>query len=801
VEICVNSRFPLGDFLVNINLKTSTAIRLNGAARFALALGILLVPALAHAEELAPTAESSEDGTEIVVTARHRDEDAQDVPIALSVVSAEALEKTGNFTLGQIQQLVPSLQVFSFNPRNTNINIRGLGSNVALTNDGLENGVGIYIDGVFYGRVGQTQFDLVDLQQVEVLRGPQGTLFGKNTTAGAINITSRLPSFEPELSGEATLGNYNYRQFRASVSAPLSDKIAFRLSGADTRRDGFIDNVRTGRDVHDYQNTNVRGQLLIKPSDPLTIRLIGDYSRQKQECCINVLVGAFTTFDNGAAVPNNILQRFARAGYTPQSFTPFARQTDADSPFHANMEAYGFSGQVDYDFGGAALTSITASRRWLWNPANDGDSVGLPVVTLAQQANRQKQFSQELRLASTGTRKIDYVVGLYYFYQIVKGYGASAYGAAAPDWFRGATNALPLATWNAALNGFKATSYSSPETHSYAAFGQTTWHISDALSLTTGLRFTHENKSGDYRQDQVAGPDITAFPGAQAIRNNFNPTLAFSTKRSDDSLSGTASLAYKITPQALAYISYSRGNKSGGLNLTAIPAGIDPTVRPEKVNAYEAGLKSQFLNRTVTLNLAAFWTDVSDYQSAITEQIPSTVTFRQYVTNIGKVRSKGGEVDLSWQPTKWVGLTASANYTDAKYRNYVNGQAPVESGLAVADLTGQPLSGVPKFTYALGGDVAQPVGSVEVYAHADFSHRSGYYTAASNSRYSLVPGYGLLNARIGVRSGNGVVDVSIWARNLLNKDYFQTLTPANTGLVTGLVGDPRTFGVTVRTKL
>ena len=155
---------------------------------------------------------------DIVVTARRRAESAQDVPIALSVVDDKALAATGNYSLSQIQQLVPSLQVFSFNPRNTNVNIRGLGSNVALTNDGLENGVGIYIDNVFYGRVGQSQFDLVDLQQVEVLRGPQGTLFGKNTTAGAINITTRAPSFTPDLSTEASLGDYGYRQFRASVS-------------------------------------------------------------------------------------------------------------------------------------------------------------------------------------------------------------------------------------------------------------------------------------------------------------------------------------------------------------------------------------------------------------------------------------------------------------------------------------------------------------------------------------------------------------------------------------------------------
>ena len=223
------------------------------------------------------------------MSARRRDESAQEVPIALTVVSSETLEKTGNYTLTQIQQIVPSLQVFSFNPRNTNINIRGLGSNVSLTNDGLENGVGFYVDNVYYGRVGQTQFDLVDLQQIEVLRGPQGTLFGKNTTSGAINITSRRPSFDPEFSGEATVGDYGYYQLRASASGGLvDDLLAVRISGSVTERRGFLYNVTQNERAQDYSNWSVRGQLLFTPTPDLEVKIIGDFSRQKQNHVLNV---------------------------------------------------------------------------------------------------------------------------------------------------------------------------------------------------------------------------------------------------------------------------------------------------------------------------------------------------------------------------------------------------------------------------------------------------------------------------------------------------------------------------------
>ncbi len=764
---------------------------------------------------VAAASAASYDGTEIIVSARRRDESAQDVPIALSVVGASQLEQTGNYTLTQIQQIVPSLQVFSFNPRNTNINIRGLGSNVALTNDGLENGVGFYVDNVYFGRVGQSQFDLVDLQQIEVLRGPQGTLFGKNTTSGAINITSRKPSFDPEFSGEASVGDYGYYQLRASASGALIDNLlAVRVSGSVTERRGFLYNTTQNERAQDYSNWSVRGQLLFTPSADLEVRIIGDFARQKQNHVLNVFADYFGTYDNGAAIPNSFAERAARfPGYSFPAIDPFARRGEADSHYQSNMDGYGVSGQVDWNVGAAKLTSITAYRWWDWNPANDGDSTSLPVIVKAQQANRQRQFSQEIRLASDSDGPIDYVVGAYYFWQVIRGKGASAYGPAAGLWNRPATSPIPLAAWDAALNGFEANSTSDPRTKSYALFGQLDWKFTDRLTLTAGLRYTHEKKSGSFTQIHVAGTDLSTLPAglatqAAALRAQFNPVTNYSTGFKDNSLSGLATLSWQFSGAALAYASYSRGNKSGGLNLTNLPAGIDPDVAPEKVDSYELGIKSQWFDKAVTLNVAGYWTEISDYQTAITEQVPNTVNVRQYIANIPGVRSRGVEGDLSFAPSERASFYASVAYADTTYSDYPNApQAPERLNVSgIQDLTGEQLPGVPKLTYTLGGDVSAPLGNLggrdlSLYGHADYSHRSTFNTSSSDSLHADVPAYGIANARIGIRTEDGLLDLSVWARNLFDKDYFQTLSAQNTGIVTALIGEPRTIGATLRTKL
>ncbi|GFE75026.1 TonB-dependent receptor [Novosphingobium sp. TCA1] len=791
------------------------------ASPLALAVSLAVTaPALAAEENAAPNSAAidsaiadSGSGEAIVVTAsRRRDENVQDVPVAISVISAATLERRGDYTLGSIQQQVPSLQVITYNPRNTNINIRGLGSNISLTNDGLENGVGFYIDNVYYGRVGLAQFDLVDLQGIEVLRGPQGTLFGKNTTSGVINVTSRKPSFDPELSAEASIGNYGFYQVRASGSAGIfKDLLAVRLSGAISENDGFLWNKTTNTRAQDYLNKSIRGQLLFTPDPDFEVRIIGDYAKQKQNHVLNVFAGLHTTYADGTTIANNWAQRAARfPGYTLPSFNAFDRVGEADSHYQSEMAGYGVSGEVNWNLGGPTLTSITAYRWWDWNPANDGDSTSLPIVTKAQQANRQRQFSQELRLASKSGGSFDYVIGAYYFWQIVRGYGASRYGPAAALWN------LPNANQtiaNAALDGFESNSTSTPETKTFAVFGQTDWHITDALTLTTGLRFTHEKKSGAFSQYWVDGADISGFTAAQqtainAIRTQFNPVTSYATSFTDDSLSGLVTLNWKVAPDVNVYGSYSRGNKSGGLNLSVLPAGIDPDVKPEKVDAFELGVKSQFLDRRATFNAAGFWTEISDYQTTITDLPAGAVVGRQYISNIPKVRSRGIEGEFNIAPTDSLAFNASATYTDATYVTYRNAPQAFEyQNLgAIQDLSGARLPGVPKWAWTIGADFNTVLGElggkeVGIYAHADYAYRTNFNTSASNSAWAQIPGFGIANGRIGLRTEDGLWDFSIWAKNLFDKDYFVSLSAANTGAVTAQVGEPRTFGATLRTKL
>lgn len=781
-------------------------------------LGFLAVPGTSQADTLNEKAAEAApiEAGDIVVTARHRQERAQDVPVALTALNADLIRQRGDYTIGAIPQIAPSLQVFSFNPRNTNINIRGLGSNVAVANDGLDNGVGFYVDDVYYGRPGQAQFDLVDLERIEVLRGPQGTLFGRNTTAGALNITTRLPEFEFGGEAEATIGNYGYHQVRAALTGPLTDWAAFRVTIADTHRDGTVLRLRTGDKVHGYDNLTARGQLLLRSEDEqLQVRLIGDYSRQKLNCCARLVDGVFTSFDDGRTIPNNFAIRAARAGYTLPSSSAFDRVTDVDSPFQANMNQWGVSGKIDWDTGPVTLTSITAYRRWNWYPQNDNDFIGLNINTQSQMENFQQQFSQEFRIASNGDSRVSYVLGAYHFWQIIDGVGRNSYGTDAPQWLFPTQYALdPVATTRGVSN-FVTGSNSNPETRSYAAFGQFTYQIiPDALSVTGGLRFTHEKKTGSYEQFWLEGLSYDGLTPAQItfannLRSSLNPVTQYSASLKDNSVSGLLTLSYKVAPDVLVYATYSRGSKSGGLNLVNLPSGIGPTIGPEQVDNYEAGLKSQFLDRRLTVNLAGFWTDITNYQTILVDQNPSNGQPRTYIANVPAVRARGFEFDGSFAVTQQINLTASVAYTNATYADFTNGPAPIEatpaSGPPIRDLTGEPLSGAPKWALSTGADFVFPVSSTfgtnaEIYGRADYSWRSSYYTEASNSRHALVPAYGTANARLGLRFNDSLIDVSVWAKNLFDKDYVDTLRVVATGLVTATVGDPRTFGATLRSR-
>ncbi len=791
----------------------SAAVLLGGSALF---------PALLpHAASAAPMADgavaaaANAEVTEVTVTARRRTENVQRVPIAISTLSAGQVESSGAYRLDQLKQLVPSVQTLTFNPRNANVNIRGLGGNVSLTNDGLEQGVGFYLDDVYYGRPGQSQFDLVDLQQVEVLRGPQGTLFGKNTTAGAINITTREPSQALGGTFEASGGNLGYQQIRASLSGPIvKDVLAFRVSVAGTHRDGYIHNLYDGRQLNGYDNFTARAQLLYTPTANLKLRVIGDYGLQRQDCCIGVVSGLVTTRVDGTALPNDFAARAARIGYTLPAIDPFSYNVDIDSRVRTQMYTGGLSAKLDYSTANYVFTSITAGRFWDWIPENDVDGTSKPAIIQARIIDRQKQFSQEFRIASAGNNTVDWVAGAYYFWQKLPGTTTTLYGP------YGAEFSLPPSLYptaasealaKAALDHYQLTSYSRPDTKSFALFGQATWNISPKWAATLGLRYTREDKTGVFQQTVTGGTPLASFPTASqayvaTIRGVVGGANSYTVKSGEGNVSGLLTVNYNVTPDVLVYATYSRGYKSGGLNLSNIPATVPKVVDPERVDNVELGFKSTLLNRSVTLNVAAFSTDTHGYQTNIFD----TNLFTTYIANIGLVRSRGLEADLRFRPTEHFSAYLSTAYTDAQYVDYKNAPPGVEwTGLlpttaTYIDLSGRPLPGASKWAGSVGGEYTHSLsGNLQGYAGADYSVRSSYYAQVNDAPSSLVSGYGLLNLRLGVRWADGHDDLGLWVKNAGETRYFETLGGGNTGgsgLITGIPGAPRTWGLTFRHK-
>ncbi|MFM7065955.1 MAG: TonB-dependent receptor, partial [Gammaproteobacteria bacterium] len=375
---------------------------------------------------------------EVVVTARRREESAQAIPLAVSVVGGEHLESTGTFNIGRLQQIAPTLQFYSSNPRNTALNIRGIGSPFGLTNDGIEQGVGLYIDDVYHSRVATATLDFLDVAQVEVLRGPQGTLYGKNTTAGAINLTTRQPDFDHETRAELSFGNFGFRQLKGAISGPLADTVAARLALSATDRQGTIRNVATGRHINAQDNLGVRGTLLWRPADSVDVTLAADYSKQNPECCAQIHVRTGAT---QRALNRQYAALAAAQNYAVPSTNAFDRLTDVDAALSAGNRLGGASVRVRWELGAGTLTSVSAWRSWDWKPANDRDFTGLPIFTKVNNPSQQQQLTQELRYAWSGTR-LDVVTGLFGFRQQVRTQGITQNGPAASRWLLNPSSAL-----------------------------------------------------------------------------------------------------------------------------------------------------------------------------------------------------------------------------------------------------------------------------------------------------------------------------------------------------------------------
>ena len=795
-------------------------------------------PEPAATDQAAPAAQADQaaDG-DILVTARRRAERLQSVPIALSVISGSSIAQTGAFNVNRLQQQLPSLQFYSSNPRNSAINIRGLGAPFGLTNDGIEQGVGFYVDGVYIGRIGASTFDFVDVDRVEVLRGPQGTLYGKNTTAGALNITTRTPSFTPEARVELSGGNYGFLQAKASVSGPITDTVAVRLSSSATTRDGTIYDVTSGTDLHRQRNLGVRGQILWKATDTLDLTLSGDFNVQNPLCCVQYYARVGTTQrplnrQYAALAAASLNPRTGLLGYAPPSTNPFDRVTDLDAGINSRQEIGGVSLVANWDVGFATLTSVSAWRYWDWQPQNDRDFVGLPITTVSQNPSQQKQYSQELRLASSGKNKFDYTVGAFFFNQHIDTQGSQVQGPAASRFLlnpganvvpgaSGCQNPAANACNPAILNGLTSTNTISFDNTSFAVFGKLNWQAFDGFHIQPGLRVNYDKKKGSYVSV------VTTGSGSTTLNSDQSATLAPQSYPADFdawNVSGDINVSYDFTPDIHAYATYAKSFKSGGINLSGLPlnalgTAVDyskATVNPEKVDAFEIGLKTQFLDRRLTLNLAAFWTEIGDYQATVNNG--QLTVIRGYLANADKVRSRGFEFDASYRPSKRLNLYVNGAYTDAIYQRFTNAPCPPElSGGTVTtgtpgaagvpgalspvacDISGQRLPGISKYALAYGGEYNVPVGGSDgqVYVGYEGSYRSRFSSNPSPSTYTWIDGYSLSNFRLGYREDK--VNVFAWVHNAFDQDYFELLSTqsGSTGLIVGQPGDPRTFGATI----
>jgi|AGTN01.3.fsa_nt_gi Outer membrane receptor proteins, mostly Fe transport len=737
--------------------------------------------------EQATASGASDEIQDVVVTARRKTEKAQDVPIPMTVIGGATLDEEGIHSIQELQQKLPSTNVIVNSPRMSSYAIRGLGA-TTIANEGLESSTGLYIDGVYLAKTGMAITDLNDIEQVELLRGPQGTLFGKNTTTGAFNFTTRKPTFTPELQGELTVGNYENVEFRGSASGPVvGDTLAARLTLYKVERDGYLDDPATGKHPNARNREGFRAQLLGVPNDDLSLRLIAEY--HKDEYPQGFVPTLFSVRPDATFFTK--LNALRAAGYNalPVSTDPYSfTSTGTHRTQYTNQKA--LTAQADWHLGGGwDLASVTSFRTWDFTPNNDSDFINLDIATCCGMGNRQKQFSQELRLSTPKGRTVETTAGLYYFWQDQRAYALTVYGDD-PNlldiWYFPGAGAL----WA----GRTSRTDSDLKTNSYAAFAQSDWHVTDKVTLTGGLRETYEEKSIDLTRNLGGtNPALTDVSSISKDISNWN-------------LSGTLALSYRPSENMNLYTSYAKGAKSATLG-NAPRAGVELNgdelvVKPEKANDIEAGFKSQWFDRRLRLNGNLFYTLIQDYHTNVNSIDPGTGNVGLRLSNAAWVRSQGAELEISAQVLPGLTLSATGAYNDAKYRSFHNAPCPDVAVAATCDFTGRPLMGASRWTGNLSATYVDELrDGVEGYVNASYTYRSSYYGSVDLSDYGKIDAYGVTNLRVGARLLDSGVDLSLWARNLFDTEYYTAMGLPLSGAWFGYVGEPLTFGLTAKVRI
>ncbi|WP_434032345.1 TonB-dependent receptor [Pseudomonas aeruginosa] len=773
-----------------------------GGSDYALALLLALGGALpasaadapAPAEEAPPLAGSAPAKADtalgkVTVTARRREEDSQKVPTPITVLGGETLEAQRISRVQDLQQVLPSVNVAYIHARQSSVAVRGIGNNPA--SDGLEGSAGIYLDNVYLGRPGMAVFDLLDIEQLELLRGPQGTLFGKNTTAGVLNISTRAPTFTTERTVEVSGGQDGYFQGRGTVSGPLGETLAGRLSAYRTRDDGYIKNIHDDNYLNGGERQGARGQLLFEPNEDFSLRWIADYNEEDSSNGSMVVYGAAERF----------WQRAALVGASPLR-DPQRRKVNINGRQHVSVHQGGSSLEANWNLaGGYRLTSISAYRYWHFTPAND-EQLNVSAINDTGVEVHDRQFSQEIRLASPTGGAFDYVVGAYAFRQNLGNKTFTSYGPLADLYLLGANLG--------ALNDTYSKANGKIETDSFALFAQGTWHLSERLDFTAGLRGTYEEKNAKVERFAPLGGAAVGGVGAAVRNGQLGAYDSGDLSQYNFAPSALLSLSYQFSDDLLGYASLSHGEKSGGVNLavgSAPSAGADSLlVGPERANDAELGLKSTLFDRRLLLNANLFWTGIHGYQATTLYQAPGSTQLVQVLANAGSVRSRGLEFEATALPLRGLTLNFNGSYNDVTYLSFKDAPCPAEVSTrpgapSSCDLTGQRVVDASKWIANLNGEYQWRLDDrFQPYVSASYAYRSAAEGTLDNSDLSKIDGYALVNLAAGLRSelGDGQLDTSVWLKNAFDKDYYLSAFASINGSYTASVGQPRTLGVSLR---
>lgn len=721
---------------------------------FGLLIGSML--ALSAGAAMAQEAPEQEGLEDIIVTARKAAEDLQEAPLSVSAYTAATLERLGIADLGDVAQRTPGMQFGDFGDiKLSPTSLRGIVGDASSA--GADPAVGYYVDEVFVGQGAGANIDLFDIARVEVLRGPQGVLFGRNTIGGVISITTERPSDTFEASALAEFGDFDHRRFAASISGPLGDSVSAKLAVSGRERGGTSENVWLDRDVNTLGSWSARSQFLFELNSNTELALTADYNAVDQE----PLVYETIRYNEATTLPQVL-----DLNGLPRNTNANDRNVYSDSINEETLDAIGFSARFVTEIGGVGVTNIASYRTHDYYNRNDTDRSPLSILYDGD-PEEVSRWSEELRL-DWSTGPVDWIAGVYYFQQTTDNQSFVEVGSDLADLIG-----------DPSLTGVLAGSTATLDTTSTALFASATWAVNERLDIALGGRYTRDEKEIAYIQT-----DPIALLGGDA---NINASDEWS------EFTPNANVRYRFTPDILGYATVSRGFKSGGFN-DALGSGTGIAFDTETLWNYEIGLKSEFFDRRLRVNVAVFYMDWASIQ--VLEDNPATpAIYDPITTNAGAAHSQGIEIEIDAAPTDQLRLGASFSLLEAQFDE---GALP----------NGDPLQRIPfspDYTASFNAQYTWPLPSGdEVSLLGEYVARGEAFLGYDNQPDSRVDPYGLVNLRLAYAHNADAGDwsVALWGRNLTDETYnvrmFDLYDLDFVGQRFAILGDPRTYGVELR---